>query len=168
MTQQTFHRRSHRIARERDDYKTITEVRRYEEAEKTVSDLAHTNFPIHNVRIVGINLESVEQIMGRYSVAKNAISAIFSALLWFVFSFFVLQAFLYSITVEILAICGAFALTFGLLTFFNARRNTAKRGYISLQGMQANSYEIQVRSAYVNAAYHALANIGYRFGEESN
>lgn len=47
------------------NYRVLTSVRSYSEAQHHVDTLSDAGFPVENIRIVGTGLESVEQVTGR-------------------------------------------------------------------------------------------------------
>ncbi|EKU95705.1 hypothetical protein HMPREF9233_00492 [Actinobaculum massiliense ACS-171-V-Col2] len=143
------------------DYQSITEVESYAEAEHIVDTLSDAGFPIQNARIVGVNLESVEQVTGRMTTGKaagigalnGALWGIFIGLFWVLFMpVFAWKALLMGAIVG--AVLGA------ILAAVGQGMQGGRRDFASVRTTRANSYEIQIRSAFVNQAYSALASAG--------
>ena len=59
--------------------RTLTHVTDYTEAERLVDRLSDAGFPVERVRIVGIDVYSVEQVTGRLTTARAALSWCVSA-----------------------------------------------------------------------------------------
>lgn len=144
------------------DYRVIDEVRSYEQAEHEIDTLSDAGFPVENTRIVGVNLEQVEQVTGRLSVAKAAAS---SALGGASFGLFVSLFFLLFTP----SISYWHVLLFGVLAgaIFGAvygaivqAMQSGRRDFASVRSLVPNSYEIQVRSQHVNESIAILQEAG--------
>jgi hypothetical protein len=57
-----------------DGTRTLAEVRSYAQAEQLVDRLSDAGFPVERVRIVGIDVFSVEQVTGRMTTARAALT----------------------------------------------------------------------------------------------
>lgn len=167
MSQNVFNSNARQAALRQDDYRTIMEVRTYQDAEKVIETLSHSNFPIQHTRIVGINLESVEQVLGRYSKMRAVRAGVTSMLFWTVMVLMFSWIIIPQLTVETVGLACAMGAMFGVFNGISNYNRVGRRGYATINGLQANSYEVQVRSAEVNPAYHLLAQNGYRFSENS-
>jgi len=144
------------------DYRVLREVRSYRDAESIVDILSDARFPVANTRIVGINLESVEQVMGRQTVliatGSGALSGASMGL--FISLFFMI----FSPVPNFLSL-----LLFGLLVgaFFGAVLGAVshwmtggRRDFRSVSGFQASAYEVQVRAELLNDALAILRQAG--------
>ncbi|MFG6161580.1 general stress protein [Schaalia turicensis] len=145
------------------DYRTITEVSDYRQAERLVDALSDAGFPVENVRIVGVNLESVEQVTGRLTTGKAALYGAAGGASWGLFFsfFFILFApavVLWQVLLFGLA-CGA--VLGAIMGAISHGFTGGRRDFASVRATIANSYEVQVRRAFVNEAYATLAQAGY-------
>src|SRR3954452_13252833 len=77
--------------------RTLARVATYEEAERLVDRLSDAGFPVERVRIVGVDLYSVEQVTGRMTIGRAALAgaatgAGFGLLVGFLFGVFSVSA----------------------------------------------------------------------------
>jgi len=77
--------------------RTLARVATYDQAERLVDRLSDAGFPVERVRIVGVDLYSVEQVTGRMTIGRAALAgaatgAGFGLLVGLVFGVFSLSA----------------------------------------------------------------------------
>jgi hypothetical protein len=138
----------------------VATYKSYPEAERAVDKLSDSDFPVARVAIVGTGLRLVEQVAGRTTTARAALSGAASgALIGVLFALFLglfftidedfLGLLLYAIVVG--AIFGA---TFGAIgqAMYGGRRD-----FTSIRGMEADAYEIQVDAEVAGRARELLA-----------
>ncbi|KMY22925.1 hypothetical protein SAMN05421878_10823 [Actinobaculum suis] len=143
------------------DYRSITEVSSYAEAEHIIDTLSDAGFPIQNARIVGVNLESVEQVTGRMTTLRAGGMGALSGALWgaFIGLFWVL--FMPQVAGQALLMgAGVGAILGGIVNAVAQKLQGGRRDFASVRTTRANSYEIQIRSAFVHQAYMTLAQAG--------
>ncbi|WP_206435717.1 general stress protein [Actinobaculum sp. 352] len=144
------------------DYRVLREVRSYRDAESIVDILSDARFPVANTRIVGINLESVEQVMGRQTVLlaggsgalSGASMGLFISLFFMIFS---PVANLFSLLLFGLLVGAFFGAILGAVSHWMTR---GRRDFRSVSGLQASAYEVQVRAEMLNNALAVLRQAG--------
>ncbi|SRR5690625_943530 len=138
------------------DYRTLTEVRDYAEAQRLVDYLSDGGFPVEHVRIVGTGIRSVEQVTGRQTKGRAAglgaaAGAWWGLLIGLLFSFFVAGGWLVMVLTAVLfgAIGGA------LVGFVGHAATGGRRDFTSVRGLEAEHYEVQVAPQYHDQAMRA-------------
>jgi hypothetical protein len=128
----------------------------YREAERAVDYLSDEGFPVERVAIVGTGLRTVEQVAGRVTAARAALTgATQGALLGVLFAllfgiFFTVAAggflgiLLYALVVGVL-----FGAVFGAM---GHAAQGGRRDFASVSGMQAERYELQVDAEVADRA----------------
>jgi hypothetical protein len=126
--------------------RTIATYRSYKEAERAVDWLSDKGFAVQRVAIVGTGLRTVEQVVGRLTTARAALTGaaqgaliglLFAALFGIFFTgpdFFGLL--LYGVV--------AGALFGALFAGITQAAMGGRRDFASVGGMQAETYEVQV------------------------
>lgn len=130
----------------------------YGEAQAAVDKLAHADFPVAQVAIVGSDLKSVERVIGKQSYARAAISGALSGLwlgLFFGFFLAVLQPEATSLPfIAAASLIGAgFGLLFRVVTYSISRR---RRDFTSTMQVIATSYSLVVSPDVANKARNIL------------
>jgi hypothetical protein len=138
--------------------RTLTRVATYEKAEEVVDRLSDAGFPVERVRIVGIDLYSVEQVNGRMTIGRAALAgaatgAGFGLLVGLVFGVFSLSA-----GWPLMLLGGSFV---GLLsgTALGAVAQWAtggRRDFSSVRNLRAHRYAVEVEPAHADDARHIL------------
>ena len=125
---------------------TVATFGTYREAERAVDFLSDREFPVERMAIVGTGLKTVEQIAGRLTTAKAALSgALQGAMIGLFFAllfglFFDADSFLGLLLYGLIA-GTVFGATFAAIAQF---AQGGRRDFASIQTMQAERYELQV------------------------
>jgi hypothetical protein len=138
--------------------RTLARVSTYERAEQLVDRLSDAGFPVERVRIVGVNLFSVEQVTGRMTTARAALAgaatgAGFGLLVGLVFAVFSLSA------GWPLALLGGslVGLVWGGAVGAVAHWATGgRRDFASVRNLRAHRYAVEVEAAHADDARHIL------------
>ena len=139
------------------DYRVLTTVDSYAEAQHRVDTLSDSGFPVENLRIVGVGLQSVEQITGRRTVVSaawqsglaGAWMALFVGLMFSLFApVTIWQVFLAAIVFGF-----AFGAVFGAV---GHAMLGGQRDFSSITATQAQFYEIHVVAGLVEDAKRIL------------
>ncbi len=134
----------------------------YREAERAVDFLSDEGFPVDQVRIVGSGIKLVEQVGGRLTVGRAALTGagqgamvglIFALLLGLFFT--VAEEFIGVLIYGIVA-----GLVFGaILGAITHAATGGRRDFSSVSGMQADRYEVQVTESSADRATELLAKL---------
>lgn len=130
----------------------------YASAQTAVDRLAHGDFPIKSVSIVGSDLKSVERVMSKLSYGRVAISGALTGLwlgLFIGFFFVILSPAGASLSfIASAALIGAgFAMLFRIVTYSIGRR---RRDFTSVMQVIASSYSVVVENEFANKARNLL------------
>ena len=118
---------------------------RYAEAQQAVDMLSDNGFPVQNVAIVGVDLRTVESVLGRWSWGRSALSGLatgawFGLLLGlFVSLFATAQSGTSRLVLMGLLYGAAFGIVFGLLSYAVTR---GRRDFVSRQSLVAGRYDV--------------------------
>jgi heat induced stress protein YflT len=143
--------------------RTVSSVHRYEDAEHAVDYLSDHDFPVDHVSIVGTGLRYVEQVSGRMTTGRAALSgggygALFGvfwgslfgslfttddATFWGVLAFSILAGAVFG------ALIGAISHSF----------NEGRRDFASTSETRADHYEVQVEDGYASEAQRLLTTM---------
>jgi hypothetical protein len=131
----------------------------YFEAQAVVDRLAHADFAVTQVSIVGSDLKTVERVTGKLTYGKAAGAGAASGA-WLGL-FFGIVLFLFSTTPNALVYVGAaaiigagFGMLFGIVTYAVNRRT---RDFTSTHQVLASKYEIIVEPSLLTAAQDVLS-----------
>lgn len=146
------------------DYRVLVEVTQYPQAVHIVDGLSDAGFPVEHTRIVGTDIETVEDVHGRKTVWTSALMGALSGL-WF--GIFVgLMFWILAPGLGLLANFGwpvLFGVLFGGFWGLIAHALTGgRRDFTSTHGLRAHRYEVQVRAEYLARAYELLSEKGIR------
>lgn len=117
----------------------------YSEAQSAVDRLAHADFPVTQVSIVGTDLTSVERVTGKMSYARAAGAGALSGV-WFG-AFLGLVMFLFSPATDFsllgaaIALGAGFGMLFGIVSYSLTRR---RRDFTSVMQVVATRYALIV------------------------
>lgn len=133
----------------------------YADAQRLVDFLSDKGFAVQHLRIIGRGLHSVEQVVGRVTKWRAALSGLVSgALLGLLFGW------LLSIFVDgndwwkPLLVGAAFGAFWGAVTGFIAQAMTGgKRDFASVKGVAADTYEVEVDADQADSARQLVAQL---------
>lgn len=135
------------------NYRVLRTVPTYGQAQRIVDGLSDAKFPVEHVRVVGTGLRSVEQVTGRMNYGKAALYGLGSGawmgvLIGLLLGIFTIGAWLSVVLWGVLL--GAFwGLVFGLI---GHAVTGGKRDFRSIQGFEAEAYDVLVEAEYVGMA----------------
>lgn len=146
-----------------NDYRVLRSVPTYLEAQAIVDKLSDADFPVENMRIVGVDVETVEDVTGRRTTWTATWQAALAGV-WFGFflglMFFIIfpeigffNAILWPIVFG--------AVFFGIFGAVSHAVTGGKRDFSSTKGLRANAYEVQVQAGFFEQAANLLTQIGY-------
>ena len=134
----------------------------YAEAERAVDFLSDEGFPVEQVAIVGSGIKLVEQVGGRLTVGRAALTGagqgamiglLFALLIGLFFT--VAEAFLGVLVYGVVA-----GLIFGAILGAVAQAaQGGRRDFTSVSGIQADRYEVQVAEDSADRATELLRNL---------
>jgi hypothetical protein len=138
--------------------RTLARVGTYEQAERLVDRLSDAGFPVERVRIVGVDLYSVEQVTGRMSTGRAALAgaatgAGFGLLVGLVFGVVSLSA-----GWPLMLLGGSLVgLLWGAAIGAVAHWATAgRRDFASVRNLRAHRYAVEVEAAHADDARQIL------------
>jgi hypothetical protein len=138
--------------------RTLTQVTDYAEAERLVDRLSDAGFPVERVRIVGIDVYSVERITGRLTNARAAAAgavtgALFGLAAGLLFALFTAG----TGTLALIAGGTVVGSTWGAALGFVTHRVTGgKRDFASVHDLRAMRYAVQVEGTHADDARRIL------------
>ncbi|VEI13540.1 general stress protein [Trueperella bialowiezensis] len=146
------------------DYRMLTEVKDYAQAQFIVDGLSDAGFPVEHTRIIGTDLETVEDVRGRKTIAGAAGQGALSGL-WFGF-FLGLMFWILLPGLNVLAAFGwpiLFGVLFGAIWGAVAHWATGGvRDFSSTHALRAQRYEVQVRAEFLAQANQVMSAHGIR------
>ncbi len=131
----------------------------YAEAQKAVDTLSDNKFAVDKIAIVGVDLRTIENVLGRMSWGRAAgggalTGAWFGLLLGLFVSIFATQADDTWSLVGLGLIYGtAFGIVFGLVSYAMTR---GQRDFISRQSLQALRYDVHCKADVIEQARRIL------------
>lgn len=138
---------------------TLTSFRTYEEAQAAVDKLSDNKFPVEHVSIIGVDLRSVEAVLGRMSWGRAALGGLMMGA-WlgvllglFVSLFATSEANLWTLVGLGLIYGAAFGIILGLI---NYAFTGGKRDFVSRSQLVAGRYDVTVDADQMTAARNIL------------
>jgi hypothetical protein len=134
----------------------------YPEAERAVDFLSDKDFPVQRIAIVGTGLKTVEQVAGRLTTGRAALmGAGQGALIGLLFAlflgiFFTLDKSWFGLLIYALVVGALFGAIFGAIL---QAAQGGRRDFASVQGMQADRYELQVDDEVADRARELLTQL---------
>jgi hypothetical protein len=134
-------------------YRVLSTVPTYGQAQGIVDQLSDAKFPVEHVRVVGTGLRTVEQVTGRMTYGKAALygagsGAWVGLLLGLLLGIFTVGA--WGAVVLWGVVLGAvWGLVFGLI---GHAVSGGRRDFRSMQGLEADAYDILVNADYLGMA----------------
>jgi hypothetical protein len=133
----------------------------YGEAQSAVDKLAHGDFPVNKISIVGSDLKSVERVVGKLSYGRAAITGALSGLWLGLFFGFFLVLVSPSASLPFIAAASLIGAGFGMLlrviVYSISRR---RRDFTSVMQVIATSYSVVVEPDLANRARNMLERPG--------
>ena len=143
--------------------RTITSATSYDAAERAVDGLSDQGFPVEHVRIVGTGLRYVEEVSGRLTTGRAAVSGIAQGAMLGVFWGLLFSLFFTTDTggfFGVLAFSVVVGIVFGAL--FGAVSHLVtdgRRDFGSVADTRADHYEVQVDDGFAVEAETVLARM---------
>ena len=143
--------------------RTVSSVRRYEDAEHAVDYLSDHNFPVDHVSIVGTGLRYVEQVSGRMTTGRAALTGVgYGALLGVFWGILFGTLF----TTDDASFWGVMAFSIlvgvvfgGLVGAISHALTDGRRDFASASETRADHYEVQVDDGYASEAQRLLTTM---------
>ena len=135
------------------DYRVLRTVPTYLEAQRLVDMLSDAEFPVEHVRVVGTGLRSVEQVTGRMTYGKAALYGLGSGawvglLIGLLLGICTVGGWL-SVVLWGVALGAVWGLVLGLI---GHAATGGRRDFRSIQGIEADSYDVLVEVEYIDEA----------------
>lgn len=135
---------------------TIAEFDTYEEAQALVDRLADARFAVEHVRIVGTGITTVEQVLGRMSYGRAALSgalggAWFGLFIGLLFGLIIADSWSWVLWSVLMG--AAFGIIAGVVQH---AMTGGKRDFASVRGIQAARYGVQVTSEHAAEAVRLM------------
>jgi len=146
--------------------RTITSATSYDAAERAVDGLSDQGFPVEHVRIVGTGLRYVEEVSGRLTTGRAAVSGIAQGAMLGVFWGLLFSLFFTTDTGGFFGVL-SFGLVVGavfggLVGAISHVMTAGRRDFASIARTRADRYEVQVDDGYYGQAERLLARIPSR------
>jgi hypothetical protein len=143
--------------------RSVTSVRRYEDAEHAVDYLSDHEFPVERVSIVGTGLRYVEQVSGRLTTGRAALLGVgYGALVGLLFGALFGALF----TTDDASYWGEIAFSIFIGVLFGGLAGAishfvtqGRRDFASTEQTRADHYEVQVDDGYANEAQRLLSTM---------
>lgn len=136
---------------------TVASYESYESAQAAISSLAHTDFPVREISIVGSDLKSVERVTGRLSYGRAAGAGAVSGAWLGLFLGLVLVIFNPETNLMLLGAAvlmgAAFGMLFGIVSYSVTRK---RQEYTSATLVVATRYDLIVGGELANRARNLL------------
>lgn len=143
------------------NYRVLRTVPTYAEAQQIVDALSDEGFPVEHVRVVGTGLRSVEQVTGRMTNGKAALYGMVSGAWLGLFVGLLLGLFTVggwlSVVLWGVALGAVWGLVFGLV---GHAATGGRRDFRSVQGLEADAYDILVDAEHIDDAAARLTGGG--------
>ena len=135
---------------------TIAEFDTYEEAQALVDRLSDARFPVEHVRIIGTGLTTVEQVLGRMTYGRAALSgalggAWFGLFVGLLFGLIIVNSWAWVIWAVLMG--AAFGMIAGVVQH---AMTGGKRDFSSIRALQAARYGVQVTNEHAAEAVRVM------------
>ena len=140
--------------------KTLATFDTYEAAQEAVDRLSDNHFPVQHVSIIGVDLRSVESVLGRMSWGRAALSGLamgawFGLLIGLFVSLFAKsESGVLTLILLGLLYGAAFGIIFGLVSY---AFTGGKRDFVSRSQLVASSYQVTVDADQLSEAQRVLS-----------
>lgn len=144
------------------DRRTIATYATYPEAQRAVDYLADQRFPVERVAIVGDGIKLVEQVTGRMSYGKAALTGAMSGALTGAFFGFIFGLFDWIDPLVSGLVLALYGLIFGaivgaIIGLIAYAMSGGQRDFTSISGMQADRYSVMVEAGMADEAAGILS-----------
>jgi hypothetical protein len=158
MTLHSFESRPNRAA-PAEDQRLLKSFSSYGEAQQLVDRMSDGGFPVEHVRIIGDDLQTVEQVTGRLTNAKAALAgagsgAWFGLFVGLVVGLFAVGTYWLWILFFGLVIGAVWGAIFGFFAHWATR---GRRDFSSVQTLQARRYDVYVDTSQAAEAARFVA-----------
>ncbi len=146
------------LDRTADSIRTLAQVTDYAEAERLVDRLSDAGFPVERVRIVGVDVYSVEQVTGRMTNARAAATgavtgALFGLALGLLATLFTAGTGWLVLPLGATVVGAMWGTAFGFVTHWVTG---GKRDFASVRNLRAMRYAVQVEATHLDDAQRIL------------
>lgn len=141
-----------------DGREVVASYMSYEEAQRAVSYLSDSSFPVEHTAIVGRDLSLVEEVTGRMTTARATVMGALAGV-WFglFIGFFIGLFTIGPVWLSLLAMGAVIGAIWGAIFGFSAQVATrGQRDFASARGLIAGRYEVTVAEAYARRARELL------------
>lgn len=150
---------------ERPPSVVIATYQRYADAQRLVDKLSDEGFEVEHVRIIGRDLKSVEQIVGRMTTGKAALmgaasGAWFGLLIGLLLSLFTTGAWWQPMLTGL----GLGLIWGAILGAMGHAATGGRRDFASVRTMEANTYEVEVSTTHAAQANEIAAHLKLAMG----
>lgn len=134
----------------------------YDDAQKAVDELSDKHFPVEHISIIGSGLKSVENVLGRLSWGRAALSGLamgawFGVLMGLFVSLFAEgDGRLLTLVLLGLLYGAAFGIVFGLVSY---AFTGGKRDFVSRSQLVADEYQVTVDAEHFGEAKRLLGGV---------
>ncbi|MFI7493834.1 general stress protein [Kocuria sp. M4R2S49] len=143
------------------NYRILRTVPTYDAAQEIVDTLSDAGFPVEHVRVVGTGLRSVEQVTGRMTNGKAALYGMVSGAWLGLFVGLLLGLFAVGTWLSVVLWGVALGAIWGLVLGLVSHAATGgRRDFRSVQGFEADAYDVLVDAEHVDDAAARLAGEG--------
>lgn len=140
------------------NYRILRTVPTYDAAQEIVDTLSDAGFPVEHVRVVGTGLRSVEQVTGRMTNGKAALYGMASGAWLGLFVGLLLGLFAVGAWLSVVLWGVALGAVWGLVLGLVGHATTGgRRDFRSVQGFEADAYDVLVDAEHVDDAAAHLA-----------
>ncbi|MEX5299666.1 general stress protein [Kocuria sp. CPCC 205292] len=140
------------------NYRILRSVPTYDAAQEIVDTLSDAGFPVEHVRVVGTGLRSVEQVTGRMTNGKAALYGMVSGAWLGLFVGLLLGLFAVGAWLSVVLWGVALGAVWGLVLGLVGHAATGgRRDFRSIQGFEADAYDVLVDAEHVDDAAAHLA-----------
>jgi hypothetical protein len=138
--------------------RTLTQVTDYAEAERLVDRLSDAGFPVERVRIVGIDVYSVEQVTGRLTNVRAATAgavtgALFGLAAGLLFALFTVGTGWLALVAGGVVVGSMWGAALGFVTHWGT---AGGRDFSSVRNLRAMRYALQVEATHADDALRIL------------
>jgi ascorbate-specific PTS system EIIC-type component UlaA len=139
---------------------TVASYPTYAQAQRAMDFLSDNRFPVEQASIVGTHLSLVENVLGRMTTGKSALTGAMTGGWFGLFIGLMFGLFTRRNWFEVVFVGLAIGAVWGAI--FGAIAHAATRGvrdFVSTRSLAAGTYELKVKDPYVEQARIMLANL---------